>query len=80
MIQWTQITLLSIKLSKCDLGPFPGATNSPLCWCPRDPVFGAPLGLLDELGSSAERIRLASKTLPHSVPGWDAFISYAWAP
>merc|ERR1711951_195161 len=29
---------------------------------------------------TAETGRLAPKTLPHSVPGWDTSISCAWAP
>ena len=42
-------------------------------------IFGALFGPLRALGT-AERGRLASKTLPHIVPGWDASISGAWAP
>ena len=42
-------------------------------------VFWAPFGLLGGPGT-AETGRLAPKTLPHSVPGWYASISCAWAP
>ena len=41
--------------------------------------FWAPFGLLGGPGT-AETGRLAPKTLPHSVPGWYASISCAWAP
>merc|ERR1712077_25613 len=42
-------------------------------------IFWAPFGLLGGPGT-AETGRLAPKTLPHSVPGWYASISCAWAP
>ena len=41
-------------------------------------IFGAPFGLIGGPGM-AEMRRLVPKTLPHSVPGWDASISCAWA-
>ena len=41
--------------------------------------FWAPFGPLCAPGT-AETGRMASKTLPHSVPGWGASISCTWAP